>query len=253
MTFILTCNNRPVLSKNWIIDDEVIIHSLTDSRGAAYHRNVIIEEALKKGIKQFWVCDDDINSAYVPGDKQSKGYYKKIKSKIDLRQIQFPPDTGIGGLIKSDYPWKKITGFTSSYKYPSMIIWLNFDVLGDYRYPEGKGFCDDGDLGVYCLAYNLPMRRAYQFCYGFTRIVSEFNYNDTTIWLDLLKRCKENYDKYPTEGLMKLWKATLKGGPWTTESKEVRHNYYSIMEDKLKEIGVWLPLKEKKFKGFNLV
>jgi hypothetical protein len=220
MTFIVTCNNRPVLSKKWITDDEVIIHDLSDGKGVGHHRNVILDYCKKT---KFWMLDDDIEKAYIPGELQPKGYYKKIESVIDLSKITFPKDTALGTLSNAAFPITKKDGFGNVQTIVFQVAYLDTDIiyskLPNYNYPENNEWPEDAHLTYSCFAHGLKVKKYFGASFHCTMKNSEFNDKRVILWKHELEII--NSFKYSTDPrIPKAWKYKFNKGPYLAPNKK---------------------------------
>jgi hypothetical protein len=170
------------------------------------------------------MVDDDIENCFIAGELTSKGYYKKIKSKVDLSTIQFPDKTALGTLSNNYFPIIKL-GFTDALDAIN-LIWINLDLIGDYRYPEDNSISEDVNLLITCFSKGLKVKKFLGAQYKTCEKITEFNLDQKiSQTISTMEMCKQF--KYSTDPrIMKFWKKMLNRGIFHyTSDIQIINNY----------------------------
>jgi hypothetical protein len=231
MNYILTCQNRPIKTINHF--SNCIIHDLTDGKGLAHHRNVVMNEAFSRGEKFIWMLDDDIEKAYKKGPlvtskKTGKQYFSKEETIINLDDIQFPPGTAVGGLSKGIFPFGMKSGFSDVSTSCAQVIYINLELFRDWTQPEEPigEVADDGELAAYAFYKHWGVKKSLDYSYVCDNSITTFNGKRVALWYSIM----ETYKKYNGFGadprLIKAWKEMLKQGPWQDPHGKNSKDFY---------------------------
>jgi hypothetical protein len=244
VNYILTCNNRPIKTTQHF--SNCIIHELTDGKGLAHHRNVVMNEARSRGEKSLWMLDDDIEHAYKKGSltiskKTGKQYPSKEETIINLDDIKFPEGTAVGGLSKGIFPFNNKSGFSDVSTSCAQVIWINLELFGNWNQPEEPvgEVADDGELAAYAFFKGWGVKKSLDYSYVCNNSITTFNGKRIALWYSIM----ETYKKYNGSGfgsdprLIKAWKEMLNQGPWQDPNGKNSKNIY---KSELIKRGLWI-------------
>ncbi|MDR2411619.1 MAG: hypothetical protein LBD88_03445 [Candidatus Peribacteria bacterium] len=175
------------------------------------------------------MIDDDIDKIYIPGELQPKGYYKKIKSVINLSKIIFPEDTALGTFPCAAFPITKKDGFGNVQTVACQIIYLNTDIiyskLPDYHYPENKDWPEDSHLVYSLFSVGLKVKKYFEAYYHSSTKNSEFEERRIILWLNEFE-ILNNFKKSEDPRILKAWKFKLKQGPFKIPNAKLYKEKY---------------------------
>lgn len=246
-TYILTCNNRPIKSDKHF--QNCIIHDLTDGKGLAHHRNVVMKEAFDRGEKDLWMLDDDIEKVYKKGPlvtskKTGKQYYSKEETVLDLNNIIFPPNTAVGGISKGIFPFSSKSGFTDIVTCAAQVIYINLELLNGWEMPETPvgEIADDGEIAAYAFFKGWGVKKSNDYSYTCDNSITTFSGKRIELWYSIMNTYKNYITQLPKLGrtdfrLEKAWKEMLKQGPWQDPNGKNSKVYY---RNELDKRGLWI-------------
>jgi len=240
--YIITCNNRPVTTNQHI--QNCVIHDLSDGKGLAHHRNVVMNEAYARGEKEIWMLDDDITGVFKKGlprfsKKTGKPYPSKEKIFLNLDEIDFPKGTAVGGLSKSIYPFGEKAGFADVLGCVTQIIYINLEIFDGWNMPtEPVGeIPDDGIIVAYAFHKKWMVKKSLDYSFVCNNSVTEFSEKRVALWYKQLEILRD-YDGFGADPrIRKSWKQTLNYGPWQDPNGKNSKNMY---KDELIRRGLWI-------------
>lgn len=243
-SYILTCNGREITTDKHF--KNCIIHDLTDGKGLAHHRNVVMNEARARGEKEIWMLDDDIKKVCKRGklvtSDRGKTYNRREECILDLNDIKFPEGTAIGGLSKGIFPFSPNPGFAPIWTSVAQVIYVNLELFDGWNMPETPvgEVADDGELAAYAFYKGWGVWRTTDYSYICDNSRTEFSGKRKKLWFSIM----ETYKRYHGNGfgsdprLLKAWKAMLRQGPWQDPNGK---NSMWVYKKELEERGLWLP------------